>query len=129
MKFREYKQQALKNPKFSEEYNKYNLEFEVAKMLIKARQLKNKTQSGLAKLVGTTQPTVARLEKGDGLPSLSLLQRIAEAYNTILLVNFAFMEDRATQTLHAKPIKTREAFEPILFSLNFPKVQSSDLTI
>jgi len=36
------------------------------------------TQAQLAELVGTRQPSIARLESGERKPSLSFLQRVAE---------------------------------------------------
>jgi transcriptional regulator with XRE-family HTH domain len=36
-------------------------------------------QAQLAKMVGTRQPSIARLENGNSLPSLSFLQRLAAA--------------------------------------------------
>ena len=37
------------------------------------------TQAQLASMVGTRQPSIARLENGSSQPSLSFLQKIAEA--------------------------------------------------
>ena len=37
------------------------------------------TQAQLAELVGTRQPSIARLENGNSFPSLSFLKRIADA--------------------------------------------------
>jgi DNA-binding XRE family transcriptional regulator len=58
------------------------LNAEVAAMLYRARTAAGLTQRQLAKLVGTTQPTIARLEDAD-YPghSLSMLRRIASALN------------------------------------------------
>src|SRR5690606_9578261 len=64
----------------------------VAKMLIDARIAKGLSQKELANLIGTKQPSIARIEKGENLPSLSLLQKIAEAMHTYLIPpKFAFM--------------------------------------
>jgi transcriptional regulator with XRE-family HTH domain len=37
------------------------------------------TQAQLAELVGTKQPSIARLENGEGSPSLSFLEKVAQA--------------------------------------------------
>ncbi|HWQ83694.1 MAG TPA: helix-turn-helix transcriptional regulator [Anaerolineales bacterium] len=39
------------------------------------------TQAQLAELVGTQQPSIARLENGSSIPSLSFLHKIASALN------------------------------------------------
>ena len=46
------------------------------------------TQADLAERMGTTQPTVARLEAGGVTPSLDTLQRAAEALGLELVVDF-----------------------------------------
>jgi transcriptional regulator with XRE-family HTH domain len=45
------------------------------------RILRGLTQAQLAEMVGTRQPSIARLENGSSLPSLSFLNRIATALN------------------------------------------------
>jgi len=46
------------------------------------------TQAELAERMGTTQPTVARLEAGGVSPSLDTLHRAAEALGLELVVDF-----------------------------------------
>jgi transcriptional regulator with XRE-family HTH domain len=45
------------------------------------------TQAQLAKLVGTRQPSIARLESGERKPSLSFLQRVAEVLDARIEVH------------------------------------------
>jgi len=53
---------------------------QVARMVYEARTRARLTQAQLAKLIGTSQPVIARLEDSDYEGhSLSLLKRIAEA--------------------------------------------------
>lgn len=55
---------------------------QVARMIYEARTKAGLTQQQLAKLVGTKQPVITRLEDADyGGHSLSMLQRIAAALN------------------------------------------------
>ena len=42
----------------------------------------------LAELVGTRQPSIARLENGTSMPSLSFLERIAKALDARIELNF-----------------------------------------
>ena len=46
------------------------------------------TQAALADRMGTTQPTIARLEAGGVTPSLDTLRRAAEALGLELVVDF-----------------------------------------
>jgi transcriptional regulator with XRE-family HTH domain len=56
-------------------------------MILKAREAAQLTQAQVAKLVGTTQSVISRLEDADYEGhSLTMLQRIAEALNRRLEV-------------------------------------------
>ncbi|MDP2161901.1 MAG: helix-turn-helix transcriptional regulator [Flavobacterium sp.] len=93
MNLKQYKCEALLNPAYRIEYEKYDLAFEIGQMVIDARIEKGLTQSKLAQLVNTKQPSIARLENGERLPSLSFLDKIATALDTQLLApKFAFLE-------------------------------------
>ena len=61
---------------------------QVARMIYEARTQASLTQQELARLVGTKQPVIARLEDADyDGHSLSMLQRIATALNQRLEVH------------------------------------------
>ena len=92
MDIKEARRKLLKDPEFRKEYEKLDLALEISKMIIEARNIKNLTQEELANLVNTHQSSIARLESGNNLPSLSFLQKIGKALNTYLLPpRFAFM--------------------------------------
>jgi predicted transcriptional regulator len=61
----------------------------VARMIYDARNKAGLTQKGLAKVVGTTQSVIARLEDaGYGGHSLNMLNRIAAALNKRVDIRF-----------------------------------------
>lgn len=120
IKHDEYIKELLaREPKFREEYEKWDPAFEIAQMLIEARVIKGLTQARLAEMISTKQQSVARVESGKHLPSLSFLVKIAKALGTFLVVRFGFMEAYKfsydakvthTHTQHddiEKPIKSR----------------------
>src|SRR3989339_2119369 len=95
MDLKEFKKIALKNKKFKNEYEKYDIAFEIGQMIIEARILKGITQNQLASLVKTKQPSIARLENGQKLPSLRFLSKIAKALKTHLIApKFAIFETK-----------------------------------
>jgi len=99
MNLKELKEKLLKDEKFRKEYNRYDLAMEIGEMVIDARVKLGLTQKNLAKLVGTQQPSIARLENGSSLPSLSFLKKIADHLGTYLIApKFAFLEDFSNQT-------------------------------
>jgi len=46
------------------------------------------TQAQLAEMVGTRQPSIARLENSNSIPSLTFLKRIADALNARIELRF-----------------------------------------
>ena len=94
MNLKKYKEKLLsKNPEFKKEYYSYNLAFEIGQMLLEARTIKGITQKQLARMINTKQSGIARAESGKYLPSLSFLNKIANALKTYLVVKFAFMSE------------------------------------
>lgn len=85
MNLKQYKDKLLRDPEFAREYHKLDLPMEISLMVEEARMLAGITQAELAKKVRTKQPSIARLENGKYLPSLSFLQKIAKALGTYLI--------------------------------------------
>src|SRR5262245_14050293 len=69
-----------KDPKLRSSIQEQKLNAEVAEMILAAREGAGLTQTDLARLVGTTQSVISRLEDADYEGrSLTMLQRIAAA--------------------------------------------------
>jgi ribosome-binding protein aMBF1 (putative translation factor) len=83
-----------KEPGSEDAYAALDQEFELAEALIKARSEAALTQEQLAKIMGTTQAVIARLESGRSLPSTRTLPRIAAAPGTRLRIAFARQSSR-----------------------------------
>lgn len=76
---KQVKKELLSDEGFRREYEALEEEFSLAGQLIEARTKANLTQAQVARLMGTTQSVVARLESGHPLPSLRSLMRYASA--------------------------------------------------
>lgn len=85
--FSKLKTKALKDPAVRAEYDALAPEYEVIQRIISYRQAKGFSQTELAKRAGTRQPVISRLERGGSNPTLDLLQRIARALDTDLIVS------------------------------------------
>ena len=72
-----FKKEALRNPELKREYERFASRYAVISELIAARIKKGFTQKELAKQMGTTQSSIARLEGGNINPSLGFLEKIA----------------------------------------------------
>jgi DNA-binding XRE family transcriptional regulator len=69
----------LKNEEVQNELKMNEAEYKIIEEIIMARRERNLTQKGLAKLIGTRQSNISRLESGNYNPSLGLLTKIAQA--------------------------------------------------
>jgi len=73
--FQDWQEQQNQDPDFVAE----SLELETGYQIARLRILQGLTQEELAEKVGTRQPSIARLESGRSMPSLSFLEKIADA--------------------------------------------------
>jgi len=92
------KKRWMKEPGFRKGYEALEPEFALAQMLISARTRAKLSQAELAKKMGTSQSTVARLESGGAKPSLQTLERFAKATGSRLRVSLEPLVKRAKRT-------------------------------
>ena len=85
--FKQFKTKALKDKAVKAEYDALGPEYEVVHTIIKYRLKKGWSQTELAEAIGSRQPVISRLERGEGNPSLQTLQRIASALDLRLKVS------------------------------------------
>ncbi len=80
-------EEAYKRPGFKEAYESSELEYQVAREMLRARSRAKLTQDAVAERMGTTKSAVSRLESaGKHTPSLATLKRYAEAVGCKLKV-------------------------------------------
>jgi len=88
--FRRKLTEDLQDPEFAREYHAERDRLRIAEQIARARQEKGMTQERLARLMGTSQPAVARLERGDyGGYRLTTLGKAARALGRVLRVELA----------------------------------------
>ena len=83
--FDKYLEEQLKRPEFREAYEELEEEYELAKQIIRFRVSRNLTQTQLARLVGTSQPAIARLEGASSTDGFSTKSWIRYTLSTIRL--------------------------------------------
>lgn len=86
--FEVWEKEALKNPRLKAEYDRLEPEFAVIRAMIETRVKRNLTQAELAERLGTTQSAISRLEKGNISPTVSFLQKLADALDSRLDIRF-----------------------------------------
>ena len=78
------KNRWMKEEGFKEAFEESRVEFELARKLIEARIQSGLSQEDIAKIMNTSQSTVARLESGKDLPSMRTLKKFADATNSVI---------------------------------------------
>ena len=86
--YKEYKENALKDPDLKKEYDALQPEYDLIQAMIDARKKQNITQKQLSEMTGITQADISRIENGTRNPSLSMLKRLAEGLGMRLKLEF-----------------------------------------
>jgi transcriptional regulator with XRE-family HTH domain len=86
--------ELIQDPGFKKEYDSLQTERDIALAIISARKNVGMTQNELAKKSGISQADISRLETGNRNPSIALLQRLAQAMNTVLRIEFMPSQDK-----------------------------------
>ena len=82
------KRDLMKDPKLRKIYETPDIAMEIANAVLFARIDKGWTQEKLAKKADTKQTAIARLERGNKIPSGEFLYRISKALGKKLKVEF-----------------------------------------
>lgn len=79
MKLNDFRRKLEENSEYVDTANSLKIHFALANAVLKARLIKNWSQTDLAKAVGTKQANISRIESGLANPTLDLIQRLVEA--------------------------------------------------
>ena len=86
--FEQVKAELLADPEVKAAYDALEPAYQIASLCIE----RGLTQAQLAEMVGTKQPSIARLEKGQSTPSVAFLNRLAAALGVRLELHFIPIE-------------------------------------
>ena len=85
---KKYLNQQLKNKNFKKEWDNLQPEMELIRTIIKARVDKNITQKELSVKTGINQADISKFETGVRKPSLKILEKITNALDMVLKIEF-----------------------------------------
>ncbi|NDO45824.1 helix-turn-helix transcriptional regulator [Clostridium sp. MD294] len=86
--FRESLKEQMENEEFKQEWDKTEIEYQIIKAIITAREEKNITQKELAEMTGITQNDISKLENGNANPSLQTLKKLANGLGMAIKLEF-----------------------------------------
>lgn len=78
----------MKDPEFRKEYEALEIEYAIKSIILQARKEKNMTQEQLSKATGIDRADISKLERGEGNPTVSSLERLAEGLGMKLRLQF-----------------------------------------
>lgn len=82
------RRERMAEPGAEQAYDATRRAFELGAAVRQMREGRGWTQTRLAEAAGMTQSALARFEAGGTVPTLALLERIAQALDTHLVVKF-----------------------------------------
>ena len=86
--FQSYLKENLKDDKFRKYFNEHGKQLEIAYQILQLRNKVKMSQADLASKIGTSQSNVARMEAGQQNFTTHTLQKVAEAFDLNLKVDF-----------------------------------------
>ena len=86
--YKKYLKEQLKNKEFKKEWGALQPEMALISAMVDARTSKNITQKDLALKTGINQADISKIENGIRKPSIKLLQKIANAMDMMIKVEF-----------------------------------------
>ncbi len=81
-------QKMMNNKEVKIEYEKLTPQYNIIKEVISLRREKSLTQEDLAKLTGISKTRIKNIENGNIIPTIEMLNKIAQAGGKQLIVNF-----------------------------------------
>ena len=87
--WRQLRDRRMAEPGADEAYNAARLAFELGRTVRELREGHGWTQAQLAEAASMTQPAIARFEAGGTVPTIPVLERLANALGAELVVRLA----------------------------------------
>lgn len=86
--FNDFLAEQMKDEEFRKEWEALEPEFTIMQAMIDARNASGMTQKELSERSGIAQGDISKLENGNANPSIRTLQRLANAMNKTLKIEF-----------------------------------------
>ena len=97
-KYEDFEAELLRKPEIRREYEALKPKYEMIQSLIERRNQLRISQTQLARIIGTRQPAISRLERGDYNTTLNTLFKVANALD----LDISLKAGRATKLAYDK---------------------------
>jgi len=99
--YEQFEAELLEKPRIRKAYEALKPKYDMISTLIERRNQLQMSQTELARIVGTKQPAISRLEKGDYNTTLSTFFRVANALDLDISLKVRAEKDRIYSKVHA----------------------------
>jgi DNA-binding XRE family transcriptional regulator len=99
--YEEFEAELLKKPQIRKEYEALKPKYDMIRSIIERRSQLHISQTQLAEMIGTRQPAISRLEKGDYNTTLSTFFKVANALNLDISLKAQRKTRRISNKVHA----------------------------
>ena len=99
--YEEFEAELLKKPQIRKEYEALKPKYDMIRSIIERRSQLRISQTQLAEMIGTRQPAISRLEKGDYNTTLRTFFKVANALNLDISLKAQRGTTRTSNKVHA----------------------------
>jgi len=99
--YEEFEAGLLEKPEIRREYEALKPKYDMIRSLIMRRSKLGISQTQLARIIGTKQPAISRLEKGDYNTTLSTFFKVADALDLDISLKARKTDKRNGDKVHA----------------------------
>ena len=89
-RYQDFETELLNKPGIRKEYDALKPKYDLVRTIIERRNQLQLSQTRLARIIGTRQPAISRLEKGDSNTTLNTLLKVAEALDLDIALSVRF---------------------------------------
>lgn len=100
-KYEEFEAELLERPGVRKEYEALKPKYDMIRSVIERRNQLRISQTQLARIVGTKQPAISRLEKGDYNTTLSTFFKVANALDLEVSLKPRSSSEQTHDKIHA----------------------------
>lgn len=93
-RYEDFETELLNKPGIRKEYDTLKPKYDLIRTIIERRNQLQISQTRLARIIGTRQPAISRLEKGDSNTTLNTLFKVAEALDLDIALSIRLPANR-----------------------------------
>jgi ribosome-binding protein aMBF1 (putative translation factor) len=103
-----FRRREAENPEYASLVQDERDKLALAHRIRELREAKGLSQAEVAEQIGTKQPSIARIEHGESLPKIEMLQKLARVFGMRVQIEFVPAPRRRRRKAAKKKVEARE---------------------